>query len=100
MMQTTIKLLRRSKKDAMIGGVAASLGNYAGISPTVIRLGWLVFTLLGGAGLLAYLIAWTIIPDEDDRRTIVPLLLLALGILLPFVLMLLWLVPVTVTTTR
>jgi hypothetical protein len=67
----------------------------------------LLFALAGwcsrywvGAGLLAYLIAWTIIPDEDDRRTIVPLLLLALGILLPFVLMLLWLVPVTVTTTR
>jgi phage shock protein C len=98
--QTTTKLLRRSKKDMMIGGVAAGVGNYAGISPTIIRFGWLVFTLVGGAGILAYLIAWTIIPDEDGRRTVIPLLLVGLGILLPFLFALLWLMPVTVTTTR
>jgi hypothetical protein len=54
---------------------------------------------MGGAGVLVYLLAWAIIPDEDGRRTIVPLLLLAFGILLLLVLVFLWLLPVTVTTT-
>ena len=98
-MQTT-KLLRRSKTDRIIAGVAGGLGNSLGLAPTIIRLGWIVFTLLGGAGIVAYLIAWTIIPDQDDRRTLVPVLLLVLGILLPVVFVLTWLVPVTVTTTR
>ena len=85
-MHMTTKRLRRSKTDAVIGGVAGGLGAYFGIASVVIRLGWLVLTLLGGAGVLAYLLDWMIIPDEEGRHTtIVPLLLLAL-ILLPVVL--------------
>ena len=96
----TTKLLRRSKIDWIIAGVAGGLGSYIGVAPTIIRLGWIVFTLVGGAGVVAYLIAWAIIPDQDNRRTLVPVLLLVLGILLPVVFVLTWLVPVTVTTSR
>ena len=98
-MQTT-KLLRRSNTDRIIAGVAGGLGSYTNVAPTIIRLGWIVFTLLGGAGIVAYLIAWAIIPDRDGRRTLVPVLLLVLGMLLPVVFVLTWLVPVTVTTSR
>ena len=97
-MQPT-KLLRRSKTDRIIGGVAGGLGSYTNIAPAIVRLGWAVFTLLGGAGIVAYLLAWAIIPDQDGRRTIVPVLLLVLGILVPILFVLTWLVPVSVTTT-
>jgi phage shock protein PspC (stress-responsive transcriptional regulator) len=99
-MQTTTKLLRRSRTDAVFGGVAAGLGAYLEIAPTLIRLGWVMFTLMGGAGVLAYLIAWAIIPDEVGRHTLVPLVLLGIAILLPVILVLLWLIPFRVTTTR
>jgi phage shock protein PspC (stress-responsive transcriptional regulator) len=98
-MHMTTKLLRRSKTDHIVGGVATGLGTYVGISPLLIRLGWVLFTLLGGAGVLAYLIAWAVIPDEDGQRSILPLLLLACAILIPAAL-LLWVIPVSVTTTR
>ena len=99
-MHMTTKLLRRSKTDRIVGGVAAGLGAYVGIRPLLIRLGWVLFTLLGGAGVLAYLLAWAIIPDEDGRHTILPPLLLLIGIVLPLILALLWLIPVTVTSAR
>ena len=56
------KLYRASKKDSMIGGVCAGVAEYFDIDPTLVRLGWILFTALGGAGLLAYLIAWIVIP--------------------------------------
>jgi phage shock protein PspC (stress-responsive transcriptional regulator) len=98
-MQTT-KLLRRSKTDRIFAGVAGGLGNYTNIVPALIRLGWVALALLGGAGIMAYLLAWAIIPDQDGRRTIVPVLLLILGLLFPIICVLTWLIPVTVTTTR
>jgi phage shock protein PspC (stress-responsive transcriptional regulator) len=99
-MHMTTQRLRRSRTDKVIGGVAGGLGAYFGIASLYIRLGWLLFMLAGGAGVLAYLIAWTVIQDQDGRRTIMPLVLLVLVILLPFILVLLWFVPVTVTTTH
>jgi phage shock protein PspC (stress-responsive transcriptional regulator) len=99
-MATTTYRLYRSKTDTIIGGVAGGLGAYVGIASMVIRIIWILFTLAGGAGVLAYLLAWAIMPDEDGRHTMLPLVLLVLGILLPFLFALLWFVPVTVTTTR
>ncbi|MBW2975814.1 PspC domain-containing protein [Candidatus Woesearchaeota archaeon] len=58
------KRLFRSKKNRVIAGVCGGIGEYLGIDPTVIRLLWILFTLLGGAGILAYIIAWIIVPEE------------------------------------
>jgi phage shock protein PspC (stress-responsive transcriptional regulator) len=91
--------LYRSKTDAIIGGVAGGLGTYLGIAPTAIRIAWIALTLAGGAGVLAYLIVWTTIPDEDDHYTILPFLLLV-GCALLFILALLWLIPVSAASTR
>lgn len=58
--------LYRSKKERMLGGVCAGLGEYLDVDPTVIRLVWVVVTVLSlGTGILAYLLAWIIIPEED-----------------------------------
>jgi phage shock protein PspC (stress-responsive transcriptional regulator) len=59
------KKLLRSKNNKVIAGVCAGLGEYFGVDPTVIRLLWVIITLFSfGAGVLAYIIAWIIIPEE------------------------------------
>ena len=58
------KKLFRSKKNKVIAGVCGGIGEYFNVDPVLIRLLWVVFTLIGGAGILAYIIAWIIIPEE------------------------------------
>ena len=59
------KRLFRSRKNKMIAGVCAGLGEYFGIDPTIVRLVWVLFTFFSfGAGVLAYVVAWVIIPEK------------------------------------
>lgn len=58
------KKLYRSRKDKMIGGVAGGLGDYFEVDPTLIRILFVVATVLGGSGVLAYIILWIVIPEE------------------------------------
>lgn len=53
-----------SDTDKKLGGVCGGIGEYLGVDPTLIRLIWVVFALMGGSGLLAYIIAWAIIPQK------------------------------------
>ena len=55
------KKLKRSS-NAMIGGVAAGVAEYLDIDPTIVRIIWAASVVFGGFGLLAYLIAWLIMP--------------------------------------
>jgi len=48
----------------MIGGVCGGLGEYFNVDPTIIRVLWVAITLLGGAGVIAYLILWIVMPLE------------------------------------
>ena len=59
--------LTRSVSDRRIAGVCGGLAAYFGVDSTPIRLLWLLLTILPGAivgGLLAYLAAWLIVPQE------------------------------------
>lgn len=56
--------LVRSRDDRVIAGVAGGLGRYLGLDPVLIRLGFVVLVLAGGSGVLAYLVAWLVIPEE------------------------------------
>ena len=58
------KRLQRSRTEKMIGGVCGGLGEYFGIDPTIVRVLWVVVTLMGGAGFIAYLILWAVMPAE------------------------------------
>jgi phage shock protein PspC (stress-responsive transcriptional regulator) len=58
-----MKRLTKSN-NRMICGVCGGIGEYLGIDPTVVRLLWVLLSVLGGAGLLAYIIAAIIIPEE------------------------------------
>lgn len=59
------KCLYRVEQGKMIAGVCGGLGVYFNLDPTLIRLGWVIFCLLGGSGILAYIIAALIIPSEN-----------------------------------
>ncbi len=59
------KRLYRTEKDKVLGGVCGGLGEYFDVDPILIRLLWVIFTLAFGGGLLAYIIAWIIIPEKS-----------------------------------
>ena len=56
------KKLYKSNQNKMIDGVCGGIAEYFGIDPTVVRLLWALFSLMGGCGILAYIIAAIIIP--------------------------------------
>jgi phage shock protein C len=56
------KKLYKSANDKVLAGVCGGIGEYFDIDPVVIRILWVIFTLLGGAGLIAYIIAAIIMP--------------------------------------
>ena len=58
------KRLTRSKKDRMIAGVCGGIAEYFDIDPTLVRLALVLITLMGGAGILAYIVAWIIMPEK------------------------------------
>lgn len=58
------KRLYKSSTDKKVCGVCGGIANYFDVDPTVIRLIWVIFTLAGGSGLIAYIIAGIIMPDE------------------------------------
>lgn len=65
------KRLYRSQEDRMIGGVCGGVAEYFNVDSTLIRLAFLLVLIARGAGLLAYLIAWIIIPEKkisSDKR--------------------------------
>ncbi len=57
--------LLRSKDDRMLWGVAGGLADHIGFNPTLVRLAFVVVTLFGGAGLLAYLVLAVALPEDD-----------------------------------
>ena len=58
--------LYRSRTDKMISGVCGGLADYLTLDPTVVRLIFIVLFLLGGHGLLIYLILLLIMPLEPQ----------------------------------
>jgi phage shock protein PspC (stress-responsive transcriptional regulator) len=57
--------LLRSKDDRLIWGVAGGLAAHIGFNATVVRLAFVLLTLFGGAGLLAYLVLAVALPQDD-----------------------------------
>ena len=58
------KKLYKSNTDKKIAGVCGGIAEYFNIDATLVRLGWVVFSLLGSSGLLAYIIAALVMPDR------------------------------------
>ena len=65
-----IRRLQRSRSDRMLAGVSGGLARYFEIHPAVFRVGLVVLTLMGGAGILIYAAAALVIPDEGKEDSI------------------------------
>ena len=58
---------RRPRRGRKIAGVAAGLGNRYRIDPVLVRIGFVVAAVYGGAGILFYLLGWLFLAEEDDE---------------------------------
>ena len=56
------KRLYKSSKNKMIDGVCAGIAEYFNIDPTLVRIGLVLFSAMGGAGILAYIIMAIVMP--------------------------------------
>jgi phage shock protein PspC (stress-responsive transcriptional regulator) len=74
---TTARRLYRSQTNKVLAGICGGIGEYLDTDPTVVRLVWVVLTLLGGSGILLYILGLFIIPkrigvtvqQEEKKRT-------------------------------
>jgi len=64
--------LYRSRTDVILGGVCAGLGKYLHIDTTLVRLAFILITLAGGIGVLAYIIMWIVVPQEQSPQSSQP----------------------------
>jgi phage shock protein PspC (stress-responsive transcriptional regulator) len=66
----TYKELHRSRSDRMLAGVCGGLGEYFNVNPVFYRVGFVILTLLGGAGILVYGACALVIPAAGERESI------------------------------
>jgi phage shock protein PspC (stress-responsive transcriptional regulator) len=60
--------LTRSRYDRKIAGVCGGLAEYLDVDPTLVRLLWLTLVFVPpSVGLIAYILAWIVIPREAPR---------------------------------
>ena len=58
------KKLYKDNKNKKLCGVCSGIAKYFSIDPTLVRLGLVAFCILGGSGILAYIICAIVIPDD------------------------------------
>jgi len=63
--------LERSDNDRVIGGVCGGLANYFDLDPTLVRIGYILLSVLSAAfpGLLVYIIMWIVMPNNNKMIT-------------------------------
>lgn len=60
-----MKKLYKSQTDKKLCGICGGIAEYFGIDSTLVRLGLVAFSLCGGCGILAYIIAIFVVPDAQ-----------------------------------
>jgi phage shock protein C len=67
------KQLIRSRADRKIAGVCAGFGAYLDLDISLVRILWVFVTLMAGVfpGVVAYVLAWIIVPEEPEVRPVV-----------------------------
>jgi phage shock protein C len=56
----------RPQQGRWIAGVCAAVANYFRLDVALIRIVWLLVALFGGGGIIAYIVAWILIPEEPQ----------------------------------
>jgi phage shock protein PspC (stress-responsive transcriptional regulator) len=65
----TRRLVRRSD-DRYLAGVAGGVADYFAIDPVFVRIAFVVLTFVGGAGAIAYVAGWLLIPEEGENTSV------------------------------
>lgn len=60
------KRLYKSKRNCTLLGVCGGIGEYLDVDPTIIRILWVIFTFMGGAGILAYIVCALIMSNDPN----------------------------------
>ena len=68
--QPQTRQLRRPFEGRMLTGTAAGVADYLGIDPMIARIGFVVLTFFGGAGIPLYLAGLLLIPEEGSGQSI------------------------------
>jgi phage shock protein PspC (stress-responsive transcriptional regulator) len=65
------RLTRRARgQDRVIGGVAGGIADYFGVDPLLVRLAFVGFSLLGGGGIVLYVLGWIFIPERGEGEVV------------------------------
>jgi len=62
--------LTRARDGRWLGGVCAGLGRYFDLNPMIYRIGFAALSLAGGTGILLYVAAWLVMPDDGEEDSI------------------------------
>lgn len=62
------RLLRRNRTNRVLAGVCSGLGDYFNVDPVLFRVLFATSAFFGGAGILAYLLAWAAIPEAGTEH--------------------------------
>lgn len=65
--KTSSKELHRSTTNKVLGGVCGGLGEYLNIDPTIVRVLFIIVSVFGGTGVIAYFLMWLVIPSTDSK---------------------------------
>lgn len=60
------KRLYKINRGKMVDGVCGGVAEYFGLDPSLVRLAWIIFTAMGGSGIIAYILCAAIIPREPE----------------------------------
>ena len=60
------KRLYKINQGKMVDGVCGGIAEYFGLDPSLVRLAWIIFSAMGGSGILAYILAAVVIPREPE----------------------------------
>lgn len=61
---------RRNRRNKMIAGVCAGLAEEFGVSVTIVRLAFVLGTLISGMGMIIYLVLWVVMPYRHEPHLI------------------------------
>src|SRR4051812_9256896 len=70
--KTTPRLITRSSDDRMLGGVCGGIARHLDIDPVIVRIATVALVCAVGAGIVAYIAAWILMPLDDDEPAMVP----------------------------
>jgi phage shock protein C len=66
------RVVRRSRDERVVAGVCGGIGRYLGIDPVLLRIAFVILALANGLGLIAYVVAWVVIPEERPGQPPAP----------------------------